>query len=502
MNINMLRVSTIVVCIVSMLSVNTLASTSSGWGVVIDAAQQVAQYNPMILGNNINWIYNADGIYDPVVGGVNTIAKAKIREMGVKLLRFPGGNLAEYYDWKLGVGSKKNRGNGFDYDKKTQRMDFGIDEFLNFCESLNITPVLTVGYDNNSPLTAAELVEYCNGSVSTFFGALRARNGHPKPYNVVYWEIGNEVYRKGINSKIAYQYGNKTAEMALMMKKVDPKIQVGAIGLGVSLVWDETVLKECSHVIDYLVYHRYFPSTSSSDVTEVNNAVIASTEKMAREIRRLQETAKKYNPKLNVAVTEYNLDFRDSAGKFINKTPDIQQALFIAECIRQFQLNNVSFATKWELSAKNKHYFSDINFNNGSKVTLSPSYYVQQLFANTNMTVIVNSKTISPTISVYKFGEIKNELNIPVLTTLAGKDRTGRVMSVFIINRDLVNSYSINLNIKNFNSIRKIELTSLKSPLGGGGENFEIQNTAVELKDLNNLVVSSGSIYMFKILSF
>jgi len=478
---------------------NTSVGNAEKWSINIDATHTIAQYNPLILGNNINWIYDADGIYDPAIGDVKTSAKKLIKEMGVKTLRFPGGNLAEYYDWKSGIGPKTKRGNGLDYDKKPQKMDFGIDEFLRFCESLAITPVFTIGYANNSPLTAAEIVEYCNGPVTSSFGALRARNGHPKPYNVMYWEIGNEVYHKGINSKIASTYGKKTAEMAVMMKTVDPAIHVGAIGLGVSLIWDEAVLKECASTIDFLIYHRYFPNSASNDSTETNNAVIVSTEKMAREIRRLRETAIKYNPKLAVAVTEYNLDFRDSGGKFINKTPDIQQALFIAECIRQFQLNNVVFATKWELSAKKKHFFSDINFNNGSEIALSPSYYAQQIFANTNMTTIMNSKTISPTISVSKFGEIKNEYNVPVLTTLAGKDQSGRILSVIVINRDFQSSYTVNMNIINFNAIKKIELTSMKSPLTGPADHFIIGNTIVQPNTINSLVIPPGSLSLYKI---
>ena len=181
----------------------------------------MAQFNPLILGSNVNWVSDADGIYDPATGKARVEAESLVKNLGITMLRFPGGSLSEYYDWKKGIGPGSGRGKGLDYEKKTQKMDFGLDDFLRFCQAMNIVPVFTVGYANNTPETAAEIVEYCNGPVSSPLGLARAKNGHPAPYGVKFREIGNEVYAKAITAKKAAEYGKKVSAMAEKMKEMN-----------------------------------------------------------------------------------------------------------------------------------------------------------------------------------------------------------------------------------------------------------------------------------------
>src|SRR5512143_1021170 len=185
--------------------------------VTVDAAREVARYNPLILGSNLNWINDGDGIYDPAAGKVREDAVRLIKDLGITMLRFPGGDLSEYYDWKQGVGPRQGRGMGLDYEKKPQKMVFGLDEFLRFCEEMHIAPLFTVGYANNTPRTAAQIVEYCNGPATSPLGLVRAGNGHPSPYGVKYWEIGNEVYNRGMTRGNAAEYGKKASGMAKAM---------------------------------------------------------------------------------------------------------------------------------------------------------------------------------------------------------------------------------------------------------------------------------------------
>lgn len=477
----------------------SIGNTLNTWSITVDARQTVSTYNPLISGSNLNWINNGDGIYDPSRGQVRTDAVKLLQDMGLAMLRFPGGSLSEFYDWKSGIGAPSSRRTGLDYGKNKQKMNFGIDDFLKFCEASNITPFFTIGYSNNTPTTASEIVEYCNGSLSTPFGSLRAKNGHPAPYGVKYWEIGNEIYAGGITVVKATEYGKKVHDIAVKMKKIDPTIKIGAIGLGLGNIWDENVLKECANDIDFMVHHRYFPNTWSDDADATNSAVAAASVKFINEVKQLQYNAAKYNPKLKVAVTEYNLHFRDGKGNFINKTSDVQQALFIAECMRLFQLNNVLFATKWDLAHSHKHYFSDINFNGGAEVTLSPTYYAQQIFTKANFETILDTKTFSPTTSVKSFGEIKNFDNVPLLTSLAGKDRSGKILSVIVINRDLRSSYTVKMDIKNFTAIKKIDMTSMKAPSSGPSDRFIIENSLVLPNTLKSLVIPPNSISLYKI---
>jgi alpha-L-arabinofuranosidase len=117
--------------------------------------------------------------------------QAFIEETGIPLLRM-GGIANEYYDWE---GNDYNGQQYYDFFGSTiviQNTETSMDDFLCMCEELSVEPVLSVNFQINDPGKAARLVEYCNGDQATPMGAVRAERGHPEPYNVVYWEIGNE----------------------------------------------------------------------------------------------------------------------------------------------------------------------------------------------------------------------------------------------------------------------------------------------------------------------
>ncbi len=138
------------------------------------------------------------------------------------ILRYPGGCYADLMQNKLEhcIGDIDNRkSSNVTWDRTIQRMDFGLHEFIWFCDTIGMEPHITLNLENSTPEEAANYVEYCNGDTTTKFGKLRANNGHPKPFNVKYFEIGNEqwdydnlyslIYLKFFNSIKAVDSGVK-----------------------------------------------------------------------------------------------------------------------------------------------------------------------------------------------------------------------------------------------------------------------------------------------------
>ena len=118
-----------------------------------------------------------------------------LREAHLPLLRWPGGNFVSGYHWRDGVGPVDARPTlpnpaweGLEFNL------FGTDEFIAFCRAVGCEPMICVNAGNGTPDEAAAWVEYCNGGSETPMGRLRAQNGHPEPYGVRIWEIGNEIY--------------------------------------------------------------------------------------------------------------------------------------------------------------------------------------------------------------------------------------------------------------------------------------------------------------------
>ncbi len=103
-----------------------------------------------------------------------------------------------------------------------------------FCRLLGAEPDLTINSGYASARDAAEQVEYCNGSLQTRLGKLRAQNGHPEPFNIRYWCIGNEMYGPWQAGHMSLnQYWVKHNDIVESMRKVDPKIKVALCGASV-----------------------------------------------------------------------------------------------------------------------------------------------------------------------------------------------------------------------------------------------------------------------------
>ena len=142
----------------------------------------------------------------------------KLADLKFRYIQFPGGCTAESgnmdtcWNWKNSIGPLEERAgstrNRWDYKND---LYFGLDEYLQLCEDLDAEPVYTTSagiseskgskewfaicpLDKMQPIIddIIDLIEYCNGPPSTKWGAKRAANGHPQPYNLKYIEIGNE----------------------------------------------------------------------------------------------------------------------------------------------------------------------------------------------------------------------------------------------------------------------------------------------------------------------
>ena len=155
-----------------------------------------------------------------------------LRDLNSAMYRLPGGNSLSDHDWHDAIGDIDKRPPTFDYAfRAMQPNDVGIDEFMTMCKLLNVEPYVTVNAGFGDARSAAEQVEYLNGSTSTRMGALRASNGHPEPYNVKYWNIGNEMYGYWqIGHTYLRYYALKHNFFAKAMRKADPSITILACG--------------------------------------------------------------------------------------------------------------------------------------------------------------------------------------------------------------------------------------------------------------------------------
>lgn len=126
----------------------------------------------------------------------------KLKEIHPPVLRWPGGCYAETYDWRDGIGPERPvRPNWWtNWDGRYETNEVGTHEFMDFCELLGTKPYLAANLTSVSPLQIRAWMDYCNSPEgTTSLAAERAENGHPAPFGVRYWGIGNENWGGGGN---------------------------------------------------------------------------------------------------------------------------------------------------------------------------------------------------------------------------------------------------------------------------------------------------------------
>lgn len=203
------------------------------------------------------WLGTASLMPADNVGGMRADTLALLKELDAPIYRWPGGNFVSGYDWRDGIGPRDKRPprknpawQGIEHN------DFGIDEFIAFCRELRTEPLVVVNTGLGSPELAAALVEYCNGPATSPWGKRRAANGHPEPYAVTWWGVGNEMYGN-------WQLGHTTLERYVVrhnetvraMRAVDPKVKLVAVGA--TGRWSEAMLAGCADAMDMLSEHFY-----------------------------------------------------------------------------------------------------------------------------------------------------------------------------------------------------------------------------------------------------
>ncbi len=157
---------------------------------------------------------------------------ALLKDLHAGMWRLPGGNFISDWVWYDSIGDIDKRPPMLDDAwHAMQTNDLGMDELMTLCKLIGVEPYITVNAGFGDAHSAAEEVEYLNGSVNTWMGSQRAKNGHPEPYHVKFWNMGNEPYG-------SWQHGHtypnyfawKNNDFYKAMKAADPSITLIASG--------------------------------------------------------------------------------------------------------------------------------------------------------------------------------------------------------------------------------------------------------------------------------
>ena len=343
----------------------------------------------------------------PNVHGIRLDLIEAIKECGLTSFRWPGGCCAEKYHWLDGVGPDRMPRMHFanDKNKGIWDMSFGTDEFLELCELCNLEPMLVANVTTGTVDEFRSWFEYCNAPKETKFGAMRAKNGHPDPYFVRFWGIGNtdENSWKTAYNPYAYatDYVHFTSALDGDFAASTDKDTSGCefIGLGLSirhgnLEWPKSVMDLVTNNgkrkgPDYLSVHHYLGSMKDK---KCGNAVdytdeeyyylLDSLVKYEEDIQFHRELIDEHSCKrypTYLSIDEWGTwHDEDRIEKGTHQRQTMRDAVFAAMALHIFYRNSdvVKMAMQTQLCNLNESLFD----TDGEHFIKTPTFFVMKLF--------------------------------------------------------------------------------------------------------------------------
>jgi alpha-N-arabinofuranosidase len=389
-------------------------------------------------GNGRIWIDQVSLVPGDATDGVRADVFERIRALDPAFLRWPGGNVAQDYHWIWGVGQRDRRPvwTNLSWKNEPEPGDFGTDEYVALSRRVGAEPTLTVNVEGRGATVeeAAAWVEYCNGPASSRYGAMRAANGHPEPYGVKYWEIGNEIWGDWVRGHSnAETYARNYKRYYDAMRAVDPTIRFIAVGDN-DIEWNRTVLRAVGRYIDYLAIHHYYSRKAMAD--DLRN-LMARPLFYERFYDRIAALVAKEVPgrSIRLAINEWGLDLPESSQY------SMQAALYGARLMNVFERSS-PFVAMSAVSDLVNGWPGGIIQASRHGVFVSPLYHVNRMYSTHRGAERLRSQVDGPT-----FDSTAEGPDVPVLDAVSSLSADGRRIFLKLVNTDLTRDLEVTVRV-------------------------------------------------------
>jgi alpha-L-arabinofuranosidase len=402
-----------------------------------------------------------------------------LRDSKLPLLRWPGGNFVSGYHWQDGVGPVEKRPTRANYAwGSVEPNTFGTDEFITFCREVGCKPMICINAGDGSPEEAARWVEYCNGPATSPMGALRAANGHPEPYNVKHWEVGNELWgRWQIHWTTASGYVDRYHQFAPALLAADPSIHLYACGAPVfwGKNWNGTLIAGAAHDMQTITDHPLIGGnvSSATDPMDVYRDFMAVPEVLETKWASLQQDMLRggvKNPHLAVtelqmfahleSVSDKNLPVRLTRENLV--TPGTHGEALYDTMIYHAVVRLAPFVNLITHSAT-------VNHGGGlrkeqEQVYANPCYFAQSAFAAfagaTPVNVDIKTPMIMTPLVLPELRNASKGCTYGAVDVLAALSADGNLL-LSIVHRGSERPTHLDIALKGFKAENKAEMTTL-----------------------------------------
>ncbi|MGW3350965.1 arabinosylfuranosidase ArfA [Nonomuraea rubra] len=437
--------------------------------VVLDPAAIVAPVRRRMFGSFVEHMGRCvyTGIYEPDhpladEDGFRTDVLALTRELGVTLVRYPGGNFVSGYRWEDGIGPREHRPRRRDLAwHSIETNEVGIDEFARWAAKADVEIMYAVNLGTRGVQEALDVHEYLNHPEGTALSELRRANGAAKPYGITLWCLGNEMdgpWQLGHRS--AHEYGLLAAATARALRSAEPGLELVACGSSSSSMptfgtWETTVLEHAYDLVDYVSCHAYYEEldgdlgsflASAVDMDHFVDSIVATADSVGARLR-----SKK---KINLSFDEWNVWYLsrfqgqeppagwDVAPRVIEDEYNVADAVVVGNLL--ISLLRHSDRVTAACQAQLVNVIAPIRTEPGGPAWRQTIFHPFAKTAALARGNVLRTRLTSPTYATARHGEV------PIVDAAATHDPESGDVVVFAVNRDQTDAVKLTVDLRLF----------------------------------------------------
>ncbi len=473
----------------------------------LHTAFRIAPVDPRLFGGFLEHMGRAvyEGVYDPQsthadADGFRADVLDALRRLRFTVMRYPGGNFVSGYHWEDGIGPRDQRSLRIEqawHSKEPNQV--GTGEFMSLCRKMGWEPMLAVNLGTGTAEEARNWVEYCNGATGTKYGDRRAGNGHPEPYGVKLWCLGNEMDGPWqIGHCSAEEYAARAKAAARLMRTVDPSIETVACGSSTTLMptfaeWDGRVLDNVNDQADFISLHRYVGNWTDDtrDYLAVTNSIDRQIEDIDAVARAVQ-AKRKSDKRIYLSFDEWNVWYKTftvegptAHGEFpahlIEEVYNLEDALVVAGFLHSFLRH--ADCVKVANLAQIVNVIAPI-LTRGDDLLLQSIFYPIEMFAKRRHGSALRLVAEGPRYRSDSYGEV-DEIDCSAILD-------GNRLHIFATNRHLDERATLRVAVADRGVVRVGEAEILTGP-GAKAENSFEEPGVIRSAPLDSAAIENGT---------
>mgnify|MGYP004542249477 FL=1 len=445
--------------------------------IILDKDYTVGKVDKRIYGSFIEHLGRAvyGGIYEPDhpeadEDGFRKDVIEMVRQLGVPLVRYPGGNFVSGFNWEDSVGPREQRPKRLDLAWfTTETNEVGMHEFAHWAEKAGSEVMYAINLGSRGPEQARDVVEYANHPGGSKFSDMRIANGQKEPFGIKLWCLGNEMDGPWqMCHKTAREYGRVANEASKMMKWVDPTIETVACGSSSSEMptfgtWEMEMLDECYENIDYVSLHRYYGNPTNDTPGFLARALdMDDFIKSVAAICDAVKGQKHSKHTVNLSFDEWNVWYhskqqdeevwkQDKWGRALPLLEDVynfEDALLVGTILITLLRN--ADRVKVACLAQLVNVIAPIMTKNGGGCWAQTIFYPFMHASRFGRGTVLDTLVTSPTYACADFDKV------PYIDSVATLEEDGSV-TVFCVNRDMEEDFQLELDLRSFGGLHVAE---------------------------------------------